>query len=107
MITAALEERFLCLDMLCVSWVNRSGKASSDCAIVMEIWNSGAILQSETTIPQDSILTIETPGGPVRAKVSSCTQDDYGFLVQVVVDPTEHWFPESYHPIHLLPSAPA
>src|ERR1051326_7200675 len=68
-------------------------KVSSECAIMMEIWASGAILQTDCAIPEDTTLTIVAPGGPVPAKVSTCTQDDYGFLAAVYVDCAEPWFP--------------
>jgi hypothetical protein len=96
------ESRFLCLDMLRVSWTNSSGRGSSDCAILMEIWDSGAILQSEATIPAHSTVTIAAPSGPVQAEVCSCTQDDYGYLIEVTVDPSQPWFPKAYRPVHLM-----
>jgi hypothetical protein len=71
----------------------------------MEIWGSGAVLQTEIAIPKDSILTLATPNGPVCAKVTACDRDDYGFLVQMTVDPSERWFPDSYCPADLIPSS--
>jgi hypothetical protein len=103
--TSDLEERFLCLDMLSVSWVNASGKGSSECAIVAEIWSSGAILQTETAIPKGAILTLAAPGGSICAKVSDYTQDDYGFLIHMTVDSPECWFPHSYCPADLMPKS--
>jgi hypothetical protein len=96
------DDRFLCLDMVCVSWTSGSLKAYSECAIVMEIWRTGAILQTDAAIPGDAVVTLAAPGGPVHAKVSECTQDDYGFLVEVVLEPSELWFPNSYQPVHLM-----
>jgi hypothetical protein len=96
------DEHFLCLDMVCVSWTSGSLKASSECAIVMEIWRSGAILQTDAAIPEDAVVTLAAPSGPVHAKVSECTQDDYGFLVEVVLQPSEQWFPNAYKPVHLM-----
>jgi hypothetical protein len=101
------DDHFLCLDMLCVSWVSASGRASSECAIVMEVWGSGAILQTEIAIPKDSNLTLAAPNGPVCAKVTACSRDDYGFLIQMNVDPSERWFPNSYCPADLIPSSSA
>ncbi|MGH9647214.1 MAG: hypothetical protein ACRD4E_10390 [Bryobacteraceae bacterium] len=93
--------------MLRTSWVNASGGATSECAIVMEIWGAGAILQTEIAIPKDSILTLAAPNGPVRAKVTGCDQDDYGFLIQIAVEPSEGWFPKSYCPADLMPGSSA
>jgi hypothetical protein len=105
--TANSQHHFLCLDMLRVSWVNPSGRATCECAIVMEVWSSGAVLQTETAILEDSIVTLSTPNGQVCAKVTTCRQDDYGFLIGMSVDPSEHWFPDSYCPADLIPSSSA
>jgi hypothetical protein len=88
--------------MVGVSWILGSDEASSECAILMEIWDSGAVLQTDTAIPKNSIVTLGTPNGPVDAKVSSCKQDDYGFLIEVTVNPSERWFPKSYQPVYLM-----
>lgn len=104
--TPSSVDRFLCLDMLRVSWVSAFGRATSECAILMEIWGSGVVLQTETEIPKDSILTLMTPNGPVCAKVTACGRDDYGFLIEVKVDSSERWFPNSYCPADLMPVRP-
>jgi len=101
------DEHFLCLDMLCVSWSSGAVRASSECAIVMEIWRSGAILQTDAAIPKDAVVTLAAPAGPVHAKVSDCSQDDYGFLVEVVPETSEQWFPDAYRPVHLMAKSSA
>lgn len=101
------DDRFLCLDMLRVTWISASGRATSECAIVMEIWGSGAVLQTEMAIPKESTLTLAAPNGPVCAKVTACDRDDYGFLIQMAVDTSERWFPNSYCPADLLPRSSA
>ena len=93
--------------MLRVTWVSASGRATSECAILMEIWGSGAVLQTEVAISKGSILTLAAPNGPVCAKVTACDRDDYGFLIQMSVDRPEHWFPDSYCPADLLPASSA
>jgi hypothetical protein len=101
------DEHFLCLDILCVSWSSGPVRASSECAIVMEIWRSGAILQTDAAIPKDAVVTLAAPAGPVQAKVSDCSQDDYGFLVEVVPETSEQWFPDAYRPVHLMAKSSA
>jgi hypothetical protein len=73
----------------------------------MEVWGSGAVLQTETAIPEDSILTLSAPNGQVCAKVTTCRRDDYGFVIEMSVDPSERWFPDSYCPADLIPSLSA
>lgn len=104
MSATVLEERFLCLDMLRVSSVNPFGTTSSHCAILTEIWSSGALIQTDTAIPVESILTLAVPDCLVHAHVNSCNQDNYGFLIQITVDSPPDWFPRKYQPDHLLRS---
>jgi hypothetical protein len=73
----------------------------------MEIWRSGAILQTDAAIPKDVVVTLAAPTGPVHAKVSDCSQDDYGFLVEVVPEASEQWFPDAYRPVHLMAKSSA
>jgi hypothetical protein len=53
------------------------------------------------------MLTMAAPSGSIHAQVSSCTHDNYGFLVQVTVDSPSGWFPKKYQPDHLLPKSRA
>ena len=88
--------------MVCVSWSGDSGNFSCDCAILLEIWHSGARLHTDVAIPSDSIVTIGAPAGAIKAKVSACAPEDYGFLVEVTVEPSQRWFPNSYLPSHMI-----
>jgi hypothetical protein len=94
---------YLCLDVLRVSLAGDS-KALCDCAILLEIWESGGLLQTSTAIPEGSVLDVASPDGPVRATVNSCSADDYGSLVEFEVDPSASWFPSGYSPPYLRPS---
>jgi hypothetical protein len=102
---ASSGERFPCLDMICVTWESGRGEPSSDCAILVEIWSSGALLHTEAAIPADAVVSMAAPSGPVSAKVDSCMPEDYGFLVEVRIDSSERWFPHFYQPSHLLGSS--
>jgi hypothetical protein len=74
-----------------------------DCAILLEIWDSGGLLQTSNSIAEGSIVDLASPQGPVRATVSSCEADDYGHLVEITVDPSASWFPAGYNPPYLRP----
>jgi len=95
-------EHFLCLEMVCLSWSGDSGNFLCDCAILLQIWNSGAKLHTDVAVPTDSMITIAAPAGAIEAKVSACVPEDYGFLVEVTVEPSQGWFPSSYQPSHLI-----
>ena len=93
---------YLCLDMLHVSWMGASD-GSCDCAILLEIWDSGGLLQTTDAIAKGSVLNVESPQGSVRAMVNSCTNDEYGCIVEITVDPSSTWFPDGYNPPYLKP----
>ena len=89
--------RLLCLDMFPVRW--RSGKVeSSDSAILLEISRLGGLLQTNVAIPPGKKLTLDLPNGPLSAKVSSCKSDDFGYLVEILVDAAADWLSGSYQP---------
>jgi hypothetical protein len=101
------EERHLCLDMLRASWkTSQANDAHSECAILMEVWRSGGLLQTSLAIPEGSKLAIEVDGRSRPATVSHCGQDDYGFLIEIAVSPSD-WFPAAYKPAYLARCVPA
>jgi hypothetical protein len=100
---AVATDRYSCLDVLRVSWRGAS-KTLCDCAILLEIWDSGGVLQTSNAIAEGSVVDVESPQGPVRARVTSCETDDYGCIVEIEVDPGESWFPAGYNPPYIRPS---
>jgi hypothetical protein len=94
-------EHIHCLDMLRVASPPGSTKPFSDCAILLEIWDFGGLLQTNLAIPEDIVISIPSVAGGIAAKVQSCEQDAYGYLVEIQVqDPG--WFPQGYMPSHVI-----
>src|ERR1700730_1255912 len=98
--TSSVDRRHLCLDMFQVSWGSSLSK-SSDSAILLEIGDLGGLLQTSVEIPPGRVLTMALPNGRLKARVSSCRKDDFGYLVEVSADPAAPWFPASYEPPYL------
>jgi len=94
-------EHVHCLDVLKVGFSSGGGQTSHDCAILLEIWDQGALLQTSIAIPAGAPIAFESIGEGVPAKVVSCEQDSYGFLVQVAVNEPK-WFPAGYTPPHVI-----
>jgi hypothetical protein len=90
-----------CLDLLRVVAPPGTVKQFCDCAILLEIWDLGGLLQTNLAIPKDSIIFMPSVGEGVSAKVVSCQQDEFGFLVEISVQ-SPRWFPEGYFPPHVL-----
>jgi hypothetical protein len=98
--TCELNRPFLCLDMFPVRW--GSGRLESlDSAILLEIGESGGLLQTGVEVPRGEKLTLALPDGTVSAKARSCKKDEFGYLVEISVNSPGHWFPQSYEPRYL------
>lgn len=94
-------EHIQCLDLFQIASSPGSGKPFCDCAILLEIWDTGALLQTNLAIPSSAEISIPSIGGGILAKVVSCQQDDFGYIVEISVSEQE-WFPEAYTPPYLL-----
>jgi hypothetical protein len=93
-------EHTKCLDLFQVASPPGTGK-SCDCAILLEVWSAGGLLQTNLAIPEGTVITIPSIGNGIQAKVVSCQRDDFGFMVEIAVcDP--RWFPAGYTPPHVL-----
>jgi hypothetical protein len=88
-----------CLDTFQVESLR--GRPLHDCAILLEIWDTGGLLQTNVPIPVGTSLRIPSLGAGVCAEVVSCEQDEYGFLVEMKIDQGD-WFPQSYIPPYYL-----
>ncbi len=95
--------RYFCLDLLRVTWKDAS-TTLCDCAILLEVWENGGLLQTSAVIPQGSEVDVASPQGSFRAIVNSCQTDDYGNLLEIAIDPSASWFPSGYNPPYLLRS---
>lgn len=94
-------EHIHCLDMFRVTAPPGGMNSFSDCAILLEIWAFGGLLQTNIAIPERTIISIPSVGAGILAKVVSCHQDDFGFMVEIEVN-SPGWFPEGYIPPHVL-----
>ena len=94
-------EHVHCLDLLRVVSLPGTARSFCDCAILLEIWDFGGLLQTNVGIPAETDIYIPSVGHGMNAKVVSCQQDEFGFLVEISVD-GPGWFPEGYVPPHLL-----
>ena len=71
-------EHTKCLDLFQVASSPGTGKPFCDCAILLEVWDAGGLLQTNIAIPDGSCITIPSIGDGIQAKVVSCQRDDFG-----------------------------
>jgi hypothetical protein len=94
-------EHVHCLDLLQVTSPVGAPKRFCDCAILLEIWDFGGLLQANLPIPEKTEISIPSISGGISAKVVSCQQDEFGYMIEISVrDPG--WFPKGYTPPHVL-----
>jgi hypothetical protein len=94
-------EHVHCLDLLRISSPAGAANRFSDCAILLEIWGLGGLLQTNIAIPENTEISIPSIGSGIPAKVVSCQQDDFGFMIEILVN-SPGWFPEGYLPPQML-----
>jgi len=74
-----------------------------ECGILLEIWPSGGVLQSDKPLVTGEKFLIHLDAGEIEAEVQNYEEDVYGCYIRFAVhDP---WFPESYQPSYLNPQA--
>jgi hypothetical protein len=95
---------FLCLDMVQID-LELNGCHLSDCAILLEVWERGGMLQTSVPIPERSSITLRVNQRVIAAEISACRRDqNFGFLIDVNVDAPRMWFPHGYVPAWRLPA---
>jgi hypothetical protein len=99
--TGETDPRVLTLDILPVKWGDAIEE--SDCAIVMEVWPSGALLQTSRAVSAGLSIEVSVGGSIARFEVLSCEQDPYGFVIEIGAVNPENWFPTHYYPTYQLP----
>lgn len=93
------DEHFFGLDLFQI----REASGLIHCAILLEIWKTGALVQLSDPIPAGTCIHITVEGNSIAGVVKHCEQDPYGYLVNIYVD-SKDWFPEVYCPEYLLPA---
>jgi len=100
---ANIEARYECIDVFPIKWYQDGSTSRHSQGILLEIWRTGGLLQTCVPLPEGSPIELAPTGHAIQARVARCDQDDYGFMVCVSVNSTEHdkWFPQSYRPPYL------
>ena len=94
--------RYMCSELVTVSWVSKFGRPREVVANLEEIWSSGARLQFPGPVQPETRLRITTAKPELRGTVRACSADFIGYFVDVEFDEGCQWAPEQYGPKHLL-----
>jgi hypothetical protein len=112
-ISTRLAQHYFCLDVVNATFQEPASAGTPPAksartldATLLEIWDTGGLLQTDSAVAQGCTVCLSSPDTTVHGYVSSCVQDEYGFLVEFAVPTTEPWFPASYRPPYLLLAPP-
>jgi hypothetical protein len=84
--------------MVQIDW-ELSGRHLSDSAILLEIWERGAMLHTSIPIPERSSITFRVNEMAIPAEVSASQRDPhFGFVIEVGIHAPGMWFPHGYTP---------
>jgi len=94
--------RCLCSELVEVGWVDAFGRRRKQVANLGEIWQKGAVLESESPIRTGSEVQIRCRGAAFIGKVTRCSSDFVGYLLEVEFAPGVEWRRELYEPEHFF-----
>ncbi len=97
-----LEPRLLCADLVNVQWTDETGQARTVLANLEDISLSGACLQLDTPIPQETVLRLMHRKLDMRARVRYCVFRDTGYFLGVKFEPGFQWSRRLFRPKHML-----
>ncbi len=97
--------RCLCSELVEAVWVDAFGRRRKQVVNLGEIWEKGAVIESEAPIRAPSEVEIRCRGATFQGRVTRCTGDFVGYLVEVEFAPGVKWTRESYQPEHFFDPA--
>lgn len=74
-------------------------ESDSELAIVLEIWEGGAVVHTSFPIVAGSSIALAVDKTQVAAAVTKCEPDHhFGYLIDIDVASSTQWFPQGYIP---------
>jgi len=96
------EPRMLCADLIRVQWTDESGRQREAVANLEDISHSGACLQLDAPVAEDTLLRLEHPKMDLFGRVRYCVFRDTGYFVGIKFEPGYAWSQRRFRPKHLL-----
>lgn len=94
--------RLLCADLVHIRWKDKGGKTRKSVANLEDISATGACLQMEMEVPQDTVIRITHPNGELAGSVKYCQFREIGYFVGIQFEEGGKWSMEEFRPQHLL-----
>ena len=67
-----------------------------------EIWESGAILESDHEIQHCALAELRCAGVSLYGRLTRAEKHDFGWRIEMEFSPLTPWSPERFRPDHLL-----
>jgi len=96
------EYRELCADLVKVQWMEASGPARSEWAILEDISASGACIGLEEPIPPNTIITLQFSKDRCQARIKYCKFAKTSYLLGVQFEQGYRWSRRKFKPDHLI-----
>jgi hypothetical protein len=96
------EPRFLCSHLVTLRWSEASHRERSETVVLENISCSGACVQSELSIPENTRVRMVCPKSEFCGYVRSCYLRDEGYFIGIAFDADSKWSKAKFKPEHLL-----
>jgi len=97
-----MESRFLCADLVKVSWFVAEGEARAVEAVLEDISHVGGSVQVEEEIPLGTEIQLRIGEWTFNGEVCYCTYRDYGYFVGIRFSDETVWSSDQVVPQHLV-----
>ena len=97
-----MESRFLCADLVKVSWFVAEGEARAVEAVLEDISHVGGSVQVEEEIPLGTEIQLTIGDWTFDGEVCYCTYRDYGYFVGIRFSDDTVWSSDQVAPQHLV-----
>ena len=102
MIPKRFENRELCADLIKVTWTPECELTKTKWTILGDISPSGACLETEEPIPQNTVVTLELGKDRCQARIQYCKYVKANYLLGVKFEDGYRWSIDRWKPEHLV-----
>ena len=96
------EARMLCADLVDIRWKDKTGRGHKVTALLEDISASGACVQLDGPIPNNTLVRICHARGQLQGCVKYCVYRDIGYFVGLQFQPDSKWSRKAFQPQHML-----
>lgn len=96
------DPRMLCAELVEIIWTDKSGRQRRRIANLEDISLSGVCLQSESVVPEGTLVTMRYGDGELVGMVRYCVFRDAAHFLGIRLEEGCRWSSKHFRPQHLL-----